>query len=52
MAATDRTENIALSRNEVVRTPSGERTWRGTFWNHSDSLRTRGRLHLSDAQFV
>ena len=40
MAATDPTENIALSRNEVVRTPSGERTWRGTFWNHSDSLYT------------
>jgi hypothetical protein len=40
MAATDPTENIALSRNEVVHTPSGERTWRGTFWNHSDSLYT------------
>jgi hypothetical protein len=40
MAATDPTENIALSRNEVVRTPMGERTWRGTFWNHSDSLYT------------
>ena len=33
-------ENIVLSRNEVIRTPSGERTWRGTFWNHSDSLYT------------
>ncbi len=40
MAATDPTENIALSRNEVVGAPSGERTWRGTFWNHSDSLYT------------
>lgn len=40
MAATDPTENIALSRNEVVRAESGERTWRGTFWNHSDSLYT------------
>lgn len=40
MAATDPTENIALSRNEVERAPSGERTWRGTFWNHSDSLYT------------
>jgi hypothetical protein len=40
MAATDPTENIALSRNEVVRTPSGEHIWRGTFWNHSDSLYT------------
>jgi hypothetical protein len=40
MAATDPTENIALSRNEVLQTPSGERTWRGTFWNHSDSLYT------------
>lgn len=40
MAATDRTENIALSRNDVVRSPSGERIWRGTFWNHSDSLYT------------
>jgi hypothetical protein len=39
-AATDPTDNIALSRNEVVRTPAGERTWRGTFWNHSDSLYT------------
>jgi hypothetical protein len=40
MAATDRTENIALSRNEVVAPPSGGRVWRGTFWNHSDSLYT------------
>jgi hypothetical protein len=40
MAATDPTENIALSRNEVFRATSGERTWRGTFWNHSDSLYT------------
>ncbi|MGH6737340.1 MAG: FxLYD domain-containing protein [Methyloceanibacter sp.] len=40
LAATDPTENIALSRNEVVSAPSGERTWRGTFWNHSDSLYT------------
>ncbi|MDQ8729519.1 FxLYD domain-containing protein [Bradyrhizobium sp. LHD-71] len=40
MAATDPTENIALSRNDVVSAPSGERTWRGTFWNHSDSLYT------------
>jgi hypothetical protein len=40
MAATDPTENIALSRNEVVTTPSGERIWRGTLWNHSDSLYT------------
>lgn len=40
MAATDPTENIALSRNEVVQTPTGERTWQGTFWNHSDSLYT------------
>ena len=41
MAATDETDNIALSRNEVVRTGSGERVWRGTFWNHTDSLYTR-----------
>lgn len=40
MAATDPTDNIALSRNEVVRSASGERIWRGTFWNHSDSLYT------------
>jgi hypothetical protein len=40
LAATDPTENIALSRNEVARTPAGERTWLGTFWNHSDSLYT------------
>lgn len=41
MAATDDTDNIALSRNQVVRTASGERQWRGTFWNHTDSLYTR-----------
>lgn len=40
LGATDPTDNIALSRNEVVTAPSGERTWRGTFWNHSDSLYT------------
>jgi hypothetical protein len=40
MAATDPTDNIALSRNDVVRTPAGARVWRGTFWNHSDSLYT------------
>jgi hypothetical protein len=40
MAATDPTDNIALSRNETVQTPAGERTWQGTFWNHSDSLYT------------
>lgn len=31
MAATDDTDNIALSRNQVVRTASGERIWKGTF---------------------
>ena len=41
MAATDDDENIVLVRNEVVRAASGERSWRGTFWNHSDSLYTR-----------
>lgn len=40
MAATDPTDNIALSRNDVVRTAEGGRVWRGTFWNHSDSLYT------------
>jgi len=40
MAATDPTDNIALSRNEPVVEASGERVWRGTFWNHSDSLYT------------
>jgi hypothetical protein len=40
IAASDPTENIALSRNEVVRSPSGERTWHGTFWNHTDNLYT------------
>jgi hypothetical protein len=40
MAATDPTENIALSRNEVVRVASGEPAWQGTLWNHSDSLYT------------
>ncbi len=40
MAATDDTDNIALSRNEVVRTSFGERMWRGTMWNHTDSLYT------------
>lgn len=41
MAATDDTDNIALSRNQVVRTATGERLWQGTFWNHTDSLYTR-----------
>lgn len=40
MAATDDTDNIALSRNEVVRGAAGEATWHGTFWNHTDSLYT------------
>lgn len=40
MAATDDTDNIALSRNEVVRNPDGGRIWRGTMWNHTDSLYT------------
>lgn len=40
MAATDPTDNIALSRNDVMRTAEGERLWRGTFWNHTDSLYT------------
>lgn len=40
MAATDDTDNIALSRNEVVRSASGERMWHGTMWNHTDSLYT------------
>ena len=39
-AATDNTDNIALSRNEVVQNSSGQRMWRGTMWNHSDSLYT------------
>ncbi len=38
-AATDDTDNIALSRNEVVGTGEN-RVWRGTFWNHTDSLYT------------
>lgn len=40
MAATDHGDNIPLSRNEVVQSPSGERAWRGTFWNNTDSLYT------------
>ena len=40
MSATDPGDNIALSRTEVVRTAGGERMWRGTFRNHSDSLYT------------
>jgi hypothetical protein len=40
LAATSPDENIVLSRNEVVHQPSGERLWRGTYWNHSDSLYT------------
>lgn len=40
MAAMDDTDNIALARNEVVRAPGGGRMWRGTFWNHTDSLYT------------
>lgn len=31
-------DNIALSRNEVVQTATGQRRWRGTMWNHTDSL--------------
>lgn len=38
LAATDDTDNIALSRNDVVAAPGGQRMWKGTFWNHSDSL--------------
>lgn len=41
MAAMDDTDNIALSQNDAVRTASGERVWRGTFWNHTDSLYTK-----------
>ena len=41
MAATDDEENIVLARNEVVAAPGGMRAWRGTFWNHSDSLYTK-----------
>ena len=40
LAATSPDENIVLSRNEVVHQSSGERLWRGTYWNHSDSLYT------------
>lgn len=40
MMATQDDENIVLSRNEVVSGASGERVWRGTYWNHSDSLYT------------
>jgi hypothetical protein len=40
LGATDPTENIALSRNQLVSAPAGQRIWRGTFWNHSDSLYT------------
>jgi hypothetical protein len=40
MAATDDTENIALSRNEIVQSATGTRVWRGTMWNHTDSLYT------------
>jgi hypothetical protein len=39
LAATDPTDNIALSRNDVVAAEGG-RVWKGTFWNHSDSLYT------------
>lgn len=38
--ATSDDENIVLSRNEVVRSAAGTRTWHGTYWNHSDSLYT------------
>jgi hypothetical protein len=38
LAATDPTDNIALSRNEVVQGAAGGRVWKGTMWNHSDSL--------------
>ena len=40
LAATDPDENIVLSRNQVIHQPSGTRLWRGTYWNHSDSLYT------------
>lgn len=40
MVATDPDENIVLSRNQVVASAGGARAWRGTFWNHSDSLYT------------
>lgn len=40
MAATDDDDNMAFTRNEVVRTASGERIWRGRIWNHTDSLYT------------
>ena len=40
LGATDPTDNIALSRNEVQSSASGQRIWRGTMWNHSDSLYT------------
>jgi hypothetical protein len=39
LGATDDTDNIALSRNQVIVTPQG-RVWKGTWWNHSDSLYT------------
>ncbi|MDB5691307.1 MAG: hypothetical protein JWO81_370 [Alphaproteobacteria bacterium] len=35
-AATDRDENVALTRNEVAKGPSGGRVWRGTMTNRSD----------------
>jgi len=38
MAATDDDENVALTRNDVVREASGGRTWHGTFTNRADSL--------------
>ena len=37
MAATDDGENIVLTRNQVVKSPSGARMWRGTMKNHTDS---------------
>ena len=37
--ATDDSDNIALSRNQVVATPQGK-IWKGTWWNHTDSLYT------------
>ena len=40
LAGTDPGDNIALSRNQVERRADGSLAWRGTFWNHTDSLYT------------
>ena len=40
MAATAADENVVVSRNEIVRTAPGQRTWRGSFFNQTGNVYT------------